>query len=321
MVRPLHAHVLLDTGPNRDELVHIAKLFDGVGMTAEVEGHSYGGPPPTSMFLIVVNVPLLAFLDNFATDRETGSVSLESLLCELLAIRADSGRWGRPHTLKLENAHSDLSVVCRSELPSKAYTELLKIDLSAFDRGSARVTICWQPDHSRWVARLDAGPRIIQRRLAIRRNAAPGEYAVRQLSTAELGELWRIAESGTASVITWQRAQAVLLSGIGWSISSIEAKTLLSRPRIQAIVSDFNRDGFSALAPEYEDGTPWHPGDEVEREARAIAAARPEELGLEYPDWEVSLLGEFLVSSGIVEDVTPRWLATLLKNVRVPAGR
>ncbi|HEV7897849.1 MAG TPA: hypothetical protein VGP31_08415 [Planosporangium sp.] len=303
----VHARVLLDTGPNDVELRRIRALFADAGLTADVEGHSYGGPPPTSMFLIVVNVPLLGLLDRFAAE---GAARLETLLRSLLLIRADARRWGRPHVLKLEDAHGRLSIICPPELPAEAYAGLLRLDLSTFDRGSPSISCAWHAESTRWLGRVDAG-RQVWRALPARLRAGPSD-AARQLAPAEFGELWRLVQSPETPLVTWQRANVVALSALGWNVASIAAKTLLSPDRIRRNLAGFNRDGFSALSSGYHAGQP-EPSAEALDAARRIAATPPARLGVQATAWDPRTLGEFLVGRAIVEDVSDGWvLETLL---------
>lgn len=303
----LRVRVLLDTGPTEAEVARIRALFDGVGMDADAMGHSYGGPPLTSAFRVVVNVPLMPFLDRFVP---LGAARLAGLLAELAALRADERRWGRPHGLHLEHAFGDLSVALPAGPPVAAVDALLGVDLSGLERGAPPVTVVWR--EGRWLARPEPGPadRGPLRRLPRRRPWESHVRGVRHLDPEEVSRLWRLADDRETSVITWQRATVVLCSALGWQMPAISRKALISEERVRAVIANFNADGFAALEPGYAGGEPVRPTAEERRDAATVAAA--------HPHWDAASLGEHLVAQGIAEDVDPHWLSTLLP--RVPSG-
>jgi transposase len=313
-VSRLHARVLLDTGPTDEDVREIEAAFRSVNMNADVEGHPFGGPPP-SAFLIVVNVPLVAFLDSFFAWEHDGAVQLGRLARRLMAIRKEARRWGKPHDLKLEDATSSLGVLIPHDLPDSAYGALLEVDLSGFDRGSPPLAVAWNRRLGRWQALPSALARQVARRLPTRRSAAVAEpFGVREIDWEETRRLWRLADGGAGSVVTWQRAEIVLWSATGWSIAAIARKTLMSERRVLAVVRNFNLDGFASLALEYAAGQPAELTLEEEREVRRVARGRPGDYALPFPAWDPASLAEFLVTEGVVEDISPRWLGALLRE-------
>lgn len=318
-MKRLHARVLLDTGPTESESAHIKGLFAEVGMSAAAEGHSYGGPPPTSAFLVVVNVSLTAFLDTFLARGAPGPDALGQLLRELLQLRADPRQWGRPHNLKLEDAHSRLAILIPPDPSAASLGALLQLDLAGFDRWSPTVTVVWNTSTCRWQGRLRTHPNPLLRRLPERRDLLPVP-SVGQLAAAETRELWRLAEGGAASVVQWQRAQVVLLSSLGWGAATIASATLLTTQRVREVVGNFIHDGLASLLPSYTGGAPAQPAPEAERDARAAVAAGPTTFGLARRQWDQESLTELLVGQGILEDVDPLWLAATLSDVGVTAS-
>ncbi|MER7169458.1 hypothetical protein ABT336_25790, partial [Micromonospora sp. NPDC000207] len=159
----LHVGVLLDTGPTAEEVAAMTDLFRQRGMTAVAEGHSYGGPPPTSAFLIVLTAPLAPFLDGFADDAD-GWRSLRELVDALQAMRSDPGRWGRAHEVRLEDASSGHAVALEPDLPEAAYRALMEVDLSGLDQWSIPVRLEWQQARLTWTARMTTVPLRFSRR-------------------------------------------------------------------------------------------------------------------------------------------------------------
>jgi hypothetical protein len=310
----LQVRVLLDTGPTPDEVAAMQALFDERGMDAFAEGHSYGGPPPTSAFLIVLDVPLAPFLDRFAVRGDAGRHCFETLIRTLQAMRADAGRWGRGHGVRLEDATSGHGVLLGADLPGPAYRALMDVDLSGLDQWSIPVQLEWHPALHAWQARMTTVPRRFARRSPLRARVADSPRA-RQLDERQIAELWQLASSSEAPAVTWQRAQIVLLSAQGSTIASISQHTVADADRVRAVIRNFNADGFVSFDPDYDRGERPKATDAEERDARVVAGRSPAAYGLPGDTWHSRTLGDFLVAEGVVQDVDPDWLASLLDGV------
>ncbi|MFJ3933881.1 helix-turn-helix domain-containing protein [Streptomyces sp. NPDC090029] len=295
--------VLLDTGPTSAEVDRVHAAFRGWDMDATVEGHSYGGPPPTSCFLIVVNTQLPAFLARL-TDTDSGVSDLERLVTSLLALRSNPHHWGRPHVVKLEDAQSGLGVICDTEVPSRAYDALLSLDLSHFDRDSPPLQIEWNPALGIWQAKLLGVARRTMLRVPLRPAADEGLPRLRRLNDAEVTELWRLVDPGSDSAITRRRASIVLATAVGWNIASVAQRVAVSENHILAVIHNFNNAGFAALSPDFE-GCRVAPTAQETRDAVAVAGRSPGEFGLPGRSWTATTLAEFLVTEGLVEDIGP----------------
>lgn len=308
MVTRGQIRVLLDTGPTEAEVERIRVMFDEFALDAATEGHSYGGPPPTSAFQIVVNGPLVWLLHRFAA---RGAAAFERLVRGLQALRADERRWGRAHGVLLEDAGSGHVVALPPELPSAACSALLGVDLSGFDRAAPHVRLEWQARLCRWQVRLTtAAPRLTRR--APLTNRAEDTPLVRQVTAAETRRLWGLVGRDTTPAVTWQRAGVVLSSSLGWNVPSIARRTLMSPHRVRAVIRNFNEYGFDSLDLAHTGGEAPLPTRQEEREAAAIAARPPADFGLMPGHWDPASLGEFLVSEGVVEDADIGWLESLL---------
>jgi transposase len=306
----------LDTGPTDDEIDRIRTIFSALDMDAGIEGHSYGGPPPQSAFLIVVYAPLVPLLDTFVGHGTDGHIRFRQWAEQIQSLRSDERRWARRHALRLEDAHTEVSVPLAFELPDRAYRALLDTDLSGFDRGSPPTTIEWNEYLLRWRARPCTTSHPIVRRLPARRYAAGETLAVRELTDAELRDLRQLTAGLAVPAITRQRAEIVLWSGLGWSAKTIASRLLISEDRVRAIARNFNAHGFASLNPGYLLGGPIRLRPEEECEAREIARAGPREYGLSRTNWNAGSLGEFLVSEGVIEDATIAHLEDLLDDTR-----
>src|SRR5438477_8784594 len=72
---------------------------------------------------------------------------------------------------------------------------------------------------------------------------------VRGLSNDEGNRLLRIVRRSSGSVVTWRRAQMVLLSVQGMDVSGIAKVTFTSPDRVREVINNFNEDGFDSLYP------------------------------------------------------------------------
>ncbi len=74
--------------------------------------------------------------------------------------------------------------------------------------------------------------------------------------------LVRIVRRGSGSVLTWRRAQMVLLSAQGMDVAGIAKVAFTSEDRVRDVIRNFNADGFSSLYPKYKrwPAAEVHPG-------------------------------------------------------------
>ena len=135
---------------------------------------------------------------------------------------------------------------------------------------------------------------------------------VRPISNDEGNRLLRIVRRGTGSVVTWRRAQMVLLSAQRMPVSKIAEVTFTSPDRVRDVIHNFNTDGFDSLQPRYAGGRPPK-FDLTQRAAiKKIALSRPEDHNLPFSVWSLSKLADFLVAEGVVDDISHEGLRALL---------
>jgi hypothetical protein len=79
---------------------------------------------------------------------------------------------------------------------------------------------------------------------------------VREISNEEGNRLLRIVRRSSGSVVTWRRAQMVLLSAQGMDVAQIAQVAFTSPDRVRAVLHNFNDDGFDSLVPKYAGGRP-----------------------------------------------------------------
>ena len=137
---------------------------------------------------------------------------------------------------------------------------------------------------------------------------------VRPLSNDEGMRLLRIVRRGTGSVVTWRRAQMVLLSAQRMPVAKIAEVTFTSPDRVRDVLHNFTADGFDSLYPRYAGGRP--PKFDLKQRARIkqIALSRPEDQHLPFSVWSLSKLADFLVAEGVVDDISHEGLRALLRD-------
>jgi transposase len=144
---------------------------------------------------------------------------------------------------------------------------------------------------------------------------------VREIDDDEGRHLVRIIRRGSGSVVTWRRAQMVLLSAQGMEVAAIAKVAFTSEDRVRDVIHNFNADGFSSLYPKYRGGRPPKFPLAQRREIKKVAKSRPVEHDLPFSTWSLSKLGEFLVAEGVVDDISHEGLRMLLREEGVSFQR
>ncbi len=140
---------------------------------------------------------------------------------------------------------------------------------------------------------------------------------VREVSDDEGNRLLRIVRRSSGSVVTWRRAQMVLLSVQGMDVTKIAKVTFTSADRVREVINNFNEDGFESLYPKYAGGRPPTFTLSQRQQIKRIALSRPVDHGLPFSTWSLSKLAEFLVAEGVVDDISHEGLRVLLRKEEV----
>ncbi|TFE25065.1 IS630 family transposase [Frankia sp. B2] len=144
---------------------------------------------------------------------------------------------------------------------------------------------------------------------------------VREIDPDEGQKLLRIVRRSSGSVVTWRRAQMILLSAQGMPPRKIAEVTFTSEDRVRDVIHNFNADGFTSLYPKYAGGRPRKFTLPERREIKKIAKSRPSEHQLAFSTWSLSKLAEFLVAEGVVDDISHEGLRVLLREEGVSFQR
>ena len=113
----------------------------------------------------------------------------------------------------------------------------------------------------------------------------------------------RIVRRGTGSVVTWRRAQMVLLSAQSMDVAGIARVAFTSEDHVRDVIHNFNADGFDSLYPRYFGGRPPKFTLPQRLEIKKLAKTKPAEHGLPFSTWSLSKLADFLVAAGVVDDI------------------
>lgn len=137
---------------------------------------------------------------------------------------------------------------------------------------------------------------------------------VRDITPEEGNRLLRIVRRSSGSVVTWRRAQMVLLSAQGMDVAQIAKVAFTSPDRVRAVLHNFNADGFDSLYPKYAGGRPPTFTLPERQEIKKVALSRPTDHGLPFSTWSLAKLAEFVVAEGVVDDISHEGLRALLRE-------
>jgi transposase len=137
---------------------------------------------------------------------------------------------------------------------------------------------------------------------------------VRAISSEEGNRLLRIVRRSSGSVVTWRRAQMILLSAQGMDAARIAEVTFTSPDRVRDVIHNFNADGFEALYPRYRGGRPPTFTLAQRQQIKRIALSRPADHDLPFSTWSLAKLADFVVAEGVVEDISHEGLRALLRE-------
>jgi transposase len=144
---------------------------------------------------------------------------------------------------------------------------------------------------------------------------------VREIDDDEGRRLVRIIRRGSGSVVTWRRAQMVLLSAQGMDVAAVAKVAFTSEDRVRDVIRNFNADGFGSLYPKYCGGRPPKFTLGQRREIKKFAKSKPVDHDLPFSTWSLAKLADFLVAEGVVDDISHEGLRVLLRQEGVSFQR
>lgn len=146
---------------------------------------------------------------------------------------------------------------------------------------------------------------------------------LREITNDEGNRLLRMVRRTSGSVVTWRRAQIVLLSAQGMSPPRISEVVFTDPDTVRDVIHNFNADGFDSLYPRYGGGRPRTFTLPERQQIKKIALSVPTDLGQPFATWSLAKLADYLVAEGVVTDISHEGLRQLLfeEDVRFQAVR
>ena len=137
---------------------------------------------------------------------------------------------------------------------------------------------------------------------------------LREISNEEGNRLLRIVRRDSGSVVTWRRAQVVLLAAQRMPAAKIAEVVFTDPDTVRDVIHNFNRDGFDALYPRYRGGRPRTFALPERQQIKRIALGVPSDLGQPFATWSLAKLADYLVAEGVVTDISHEGLRQLLRE-------
>jgi transposase len=123
---------------------------------------------------------------------------------------------------------------------------------------------------------------------------------LREISNEEGNRLLRIVRRDSSSVVTWRRAQIVLLAAQRMPAPRIAEVAFTDPDTVRDVIHNFNRDGFNALYPRYRGGRPRTFTLPERQQIKRIALSVPSDLEQPFATWSLAKLADYLVAEGVV---------------------
>jgi transposase len=150
--------------------------------------------------------------------------------------------------------------------------------------------------------------------------ARPSSVFVRELCPEEGVKLRRLSRQSKVFAIR-QRAQILLASDSACSAPQIALVLQTDENQVRRVIGEFNADGMASLRPPTGGGRPRRIDDTARERIRAVALARPGDLGEPGTRWSLATLRRYLVRSKIVTTISKEHLRRLLVSMGITAQR
>jgi transposase len=137
---------------------------------------------------------------------------------------------------------------------------------------------------------------------------------LREISNEEGNRLLGMIRRSSGSVVTWRRAQIVLLAAQGMPAPRIAGVVFTDPDTVRDVIHNFNRDGFDALYPRYKGGRPRRFTLPERQQIKRVALSVPSDLGQPFATWSLAKLADYLVAEEVVTDISHEGLRQLLRE-------
>lgn len=150
--------------------------------------------------------------------------------------------------------------------------------------------------------------------------ARPVSVFVRALSEEEAVKLRRMSRQSKVFALR-QRAQILLASDSRSSAGEIARVLQTDENQVRRVIRDFNEHGMDSLRPPSGGGRPRRIDDATREQIRAVALARPRDLGVPATRWSLANLRRYLVQKRIVSLISKEHLRRILQQLGITAQR
>src|SRR2546425_541744 len=137
---------------------------------------------------------------------------------------------------------------------------------------------------------------------------------LREISNEEGNRLLGMIRRSSGSIVTWRRAQMVLLAAQRMPPAKIAGVVFSDPDTVREVIHNFNRDGFEALYPRYRGGRPRSFTLPQRQAIKGVARASPTDLGQPFATWSLAKLADYLVAEEVVDDISHEGLRQLLRE-------
>ena len=118
-----------------------------------------------------------------------------------------------------------------------------------------------------------------------------------------------------------QRAQIILASDSEVPAAQIAQVLQTDENQVRRVIAEFNADGMDSLRPPTGGGHPRRIDDATRERIRAVAVARPGDLGEPGTLWSLSRLRRYLIRHRVVKAISKEHLRRLLNKMGITAQR
>jgi len=125
-----------------------------------------------------------------------------------------------------------------------------------------------------------------------------------RITDEERSRLLGFVRKGGGTIVTWRRAQIVLLAEKGRSPSEIADVVFADVETVRAALRAFDENGLESLFPRYRGGRPPRVSADARRRIAEAAVTAPADLGLPFERWSLAKLADHVVATGIVSAIS-----------------
>jgi transposase len=137
---------------------------------------------------------------------------------------------------------------------------------------------------------------------------------LREIRNEEGNRLPRIVRRESGSVLSWRRAQVLVLAAQRMPPARIAELVFSDPDTVRELLPNFNREGFDALYPRYRGGRARRFRLPERQQIKRVALRVPSDLGQPFATWSLAKLADYLVAEEVLTDSSHAGLRQLLRQ-------